>query len=217
VLFASIGFGQAFETLSVVASSWTYSEPVLFEELFQSLPPVTSEEQMSHEERGAWGEVFLAESGNTKDPALKEDFGRKAFSLLSVFRDSTDEFKRQRFAKSQLELGDFEGAAETLEKTVLPARKEWWHYWRGKAYAGLKEYSEAVEEFDAAIEASRAPRSAFFASRAEARAAMFDSKCIQDFETAIEVGVDNEEYETFLREQLRVSKLQYKVDSSTSG
>jgi hypothetical protein len=73
----------------------------------------------------------------------------------------------------------------------------------------LKQYSDAVNEFDAAIAASKAPRSAFFASRAEALAAMFDPKCIEDFETAIRVGVDNPEYESFLREQLRISKIDF--------
>lgn len=204
LLLASIGFGQAFETFAVVASSWAYSDSELFEELFQSLPPIPPEEQLTNEERQAWGEVFLAAAGNTKQPELSTEFGQKASHLLEVFANSSNNFARQRYVKAQLQISNFVGAAKTLEKMDSGARNEWWYYWRGKAYLGLGSYNAAVDAFDGAIKMSKDPRSAFFDSRAQAWIALSDPRCIDDYDTAIRLGADNAEYESYMREQLRL-------------
>jgi tetratricopeptide (TPR) repeat protein len=211
LLFASIGFGQAFEAFSVVAPSLAYSDSKLFEELFQALPPIPSAEQMSSEERKSWGAVFLVASGNTVDPDLINEFGWKAYRLLEVFKDSSDEFTRQRFVKAQLQVCDFDGAIQTLEKSKAESRNEWWYYWLGKAHLGLKQYEKAVNAFNFAIHISKDPRSVFFASRAQARHGLGDTKCIEDFEIAIKMGVGNSTYEISLQEQLRVCKSKFGI------
>jgi hypothetical protein len=204
ILLASVGFGQAFETFAAVASSWAYSDPTLFDELFESLPPVTTDQPMSDGVRKSWGEVFLAASSNRKDPEQGKEYATKACDLLAPFRASSDDFMRQRLAKAQLQAGDFIGAGETLEMIPEGNRNYWWHYWRGKAYAGLKVYDKAVLELDVAIGMTATPVSSFFATRGEVRAALGDSDCIIDLRTALNIGIGNPDYERDLRGELRI-------------
>jgi hypothetical protein len=85
-------------------------------------------------------------------------------------------------------MSDFAGAAATLEKSTPEVRNEWWWYWRGKASFGLAHYEEAVNAFNRVIHMSKDPCSAFFASRAQARDALSDAKCLSKLTRVIQAG-----------------------------
>jgi hypothetical protein len=202
ILLASSGFGQAFEAFAAIASYWAYVDPPLFTEIFESLPPVGREEQLTDQERKSWGEIYLAAADNMNGAPVDREYAKKAVDLLSS-RSQGNSYSRMRLAKAQIFAGLLDDAEATLNGIGDEERNLWWHFWKSLEYSARGMEKEALNEVNVAIKLSPDEMTVFFSAKAELLFKRGDRTCLDHMRKAISLGGGNARHTHNLQERLR--------------